>query len=55
MKKKEKKKKKKDKEKLQKPRRDINDLIEELAYLNENGNIRKSKRFLDAMYMLDQE
>ncbi|UKB81180.1 hypothetical protein [Chryseobacterium sp. MEBOG07] len=55
MKKKEKKKKKKDKEKLQKPRKDISDLIDELAYVNETGNIRKSKRFLDDMYMLDQE
>ncbi|GEJ45794.1 MULTISPECIES: hypothetical protein [unclassified Chryseobacterium] len=55
MKKKEKKKKKKNKEKGQKPRRDISDIIDELAYMNENENILKSKRFLDDMYMLDQE
>ncbi|KFF10885.1 hypothetical protein IW15_17040 [Chryseobacterium soli] len=55
MKKKDKKKKKKDKEKLKKPGKDINALIDEWAYANENENIRKSKRFLDDMYMLDQE
>jgi hypothetical protein len=53
--KKEKKKKKKKKEKLQKSGRDISDLIDELAYANENENIRKSKRFLDDMYILSQE
>ncbi|WP_167030384.1 hypothetical protein [Chryseobacterium sp. Tr-659] len=55
MKKKEKKKKQKNKEKQQKPRKDFNDLIDELAYADEKGNIRKSKRFLDDMYMLIQE
>ena len=55
MKKKEKKKKKKAKEKLQKPRKDIYDLIDELAYVNKNGNIRNSKRFLDDMYMLNED
>lgn len=52
MKKKEKNKKKK---KLQKPNKDISDLIDELAYVNEYGNIRKSKKFLDDIYILDQE
>lgn len=55
MKKKEKKKKKKYKEKLRKSAKDISDLIDELAYLNENENIRKSKKFLDDMYILAQE
>lgn len=58
MKKKEKKKNKKSKEnkgKLKKPKKDISDLIDELAYVNEKGNIRKSKRFLDNMYILDEE
>lgn len=55
MKKKEKKKKKKNKEKSKKLVKDISALIDELAYVNENENIRKSKRFLDDMYMLDQE
>ncbi|MDF2934388.1 MAG: hypothetical protein K0R36_3719 [Chryseobacterium sp.] len=55
MKKKDKKKKKKDKDKLQKPSKDISALIDELAYVNENENIRKSKMFLDNLYILDQE
>ncbi|GAA5084396.1 hypothetical protein GCM10023210_04170 [Chryseobacterium ginsengisoli] len=42
-------------EKLQDPDQEISDLIDELAYLNENENIRKSKKFLDDMYILDQE
>lgn len=46
---------KKNRQKLQKPVKDISDLIDELAYVNENENIRKSKRFLDDMYMLDLE
>lgn len=50
-----KKKKKKNKEKQEKPTKDIYDLIDELAYVNKNGNIRKSKRFLDDMYILDQD
>lgn len=50
-----KRKKKKNKEKQEKPTKDIYDLIDELAYVNKNGNIRKSKRFLDDMYMLDQD
>lgn len=50
-----KKKKKKNKEKQEKPAKDIYDLIDELAYVNKNGNIRKSKRFLDDMYILDQD
>ncbi|WP_415327974.1 hypothetical protein [Chryseobacterium sp. MMS23-Vi53] len=55
MKKKRRKKIKRNREKLQKPIIDISDLIDELAYVNENENIRKSKRFLDDMYMLDFE
>lgn len=58
MKKKDKKKNKKNKEtkeKLKKPKKDISDLIDELAYVNEKGNIRKSKKFLDDMYILDEE
>lgn len=55
MKKKEKKKNKKNNEKLQKPNKDISALIDELAYVNENENIRKSKRFLDDIYILDQD
>lgn len=58
MKKQEKKEKKKNKEhkiKSQKPYKGIDDLIDELAYISENENIRKSKRFLDDIYMLDQE
>lgn len=37
------------------PVRDINDVIDELAYLNEDENILKSIRFLDDMYILDME
>ncbi|SIQ60306.1 hypothetical protein [Chryseobacterium indoltheticum] len=55
MKKKEKKKNKKNNEKLHKPNKDISALIDELAYVNENENIRKSKRFLDDIYILDQD
>ncbi|WP_156172784.1 hypothetical protein [Chryseobacterium lactis] len=50
-----KKKKKKNKEKDQKPRRDISDLIDEMAYGDENENMRKSKKFLEDMYILIQE
>ncbi|MCX8526133.1 hypothetical protein OF897_19645 [Chryseobacterium formosus] len=46
---------KKNRAKRQMPVRDINDLIDELAYLDENENILKSKRFLDDMYILDFE
>jgi len=55
MKKKEKKKKKRNKEKLQEPRKDIYDLIDELAYVNKKGNIQKSKKFLDDLYILAQD
>lgn len=47
--------KKKNKEKQQKPHKRIDDLIDELAYVNEKENIRKSKKFLDDMYILSQE
>lgn len=46
---------KKNRERRQIPVKDINDLIDELAYLDENENILKSKRFLDDMYILDFE
>ncbi|WP_326984354.1 hypothetical protein VUJ46_07425 [Chryseobacterium sp. MYb264] len=55
MKKKRRQKIKKNREKLQNPRKNISDLIDELAYADENENMRKSKRFLDDMYMLDLE
>ncbi|WP_428069583.1 hypothetical protein [Chryseobacterium gambrini] len=42
-------------EKFQDPDRDISDLIDELAYLSENENIETSRKFLDDMYMLDQD
>lgn len=44
---------KKNREKRQKPSKDINELIDELAYLDES--ILKSKQFLDDMYILSQE
>ncbi|WP_185147335.1 hypothetical protein [Chryseobacterium binzhouense] len=50
-----KKKNKKSKEKQHKPHKKIDDLIDELAYVNEKENIRKSKKFLDDMYILIQE
>jgi len=46
---------KKNKEKLQKPRKDISQLIDELAYINEGENILNSKKFLDGLYMLEHE
>lgn len=55
MKKKRRQKIKKNREKRQIPVKDISDLIDELAYLDENKNILKSKRFLDDMYILDME
>ena len=61
MKKKEKKNKKKNKEhkeskeKLKKPKKDISELIDELAYMNDDENILKSKRFLEEMYVVDED
>lgn len=55
MKKKKNKKNKESKEKVRKPHKDINDLIDELAYMDEKGNIKKSKKFLDDIYILSQE
>jgi len=55
MKKNRRKKIKQNREKRHTPRKDINDLIDELAYINESENMRKSKRFLDDMYILDQD
>ncbi len=49
------KKNKKNKEKLQKTRKDISELIDELAYINEGENILNSKKFLDDLYMLEHE
>lgn len=46
---------KKNRARRQIPVRDINDIIDEMAYLDENENILKSKRFLDDMYILDLE
>ncbi|WP_294317107.1 hypothetical protein [uncultured Chryseobacterium sp.] len=43
------------KEKLEKPRKKISELIDELAYINENENIRNSKKFLEDLYLLEQE
>lgn len=36
-----------------KAEKDIDNLIDDMAYLNESQNIRKSKDFLDNMYLLD--
>lgn len=55
MNKKRRKKIKQNRQKVQNPRKDINDLIDELAYGDENENIQKSKRFLDNLYILDLE
>ncbi|MCX8533046.1 hypothetical protein [Chryseobacterium luquanense] len=46
---------KKNRARRQTPVRDINDIIDEMAYLDDNENILKSKRFLDDMYILDLE
>ncbi|SMP13260.1 hypothetical protein [Chryseobacterium profundimaris] len=46
---------KKNREIVKNPRKNIDDLIDELAYLDENKNMLKSKRFLDDMYILDLE
>ncbi len=46
---------KKNRETAKNPRKNIDDLIDELAYLDENKNMLKSKRFLDDMYILDLE
>ncbi|QQV01670.1 MULTISPECIES: hypothetical protein [Chryseobacterium] len=50
-----KKKNKKNKVKQHKPHKKIDELIDELAYVDEKENIRKSKKFLDDMYILIQE
>ena len=55
MNKKRRKKIKRNRNKIQNPRKDISDLIDELAYADENENMQKSKRFLDDMYILDLE
>ena len=34
---------------------EISDIIDELAYRDEKKNIRKSKDFLDNIYLLDQQ
>ncbi|KQT20926.1 hypothetical protein ASG22_16030 [Chryseobacterium sp. Leaf405] len=46
---------KRNREKLQNPRKDISDLIDELAYADEKENMQKSKKILDDMYILDLE
>jgi len=45
---------KRKKELLDKPKRDIADLIDDMAYLDESQNIKKSKSFLDNIYQLNQ-
>lgn len=55
MNKKRRKKIKRNREKLQNPRKDISDLIDELAYADDAENLQKSKRVLDNLYMLDLE
>lgn len=50
-----KKKNKENKVKQHKPHKKIDELIDELAYVDERENIRKSKKFLDDMYILIQE
>lgn len=55
MNKKRRKKIKRNRNKIQNPRKDISDLIDELAYADENENMQKSKRFLEDMYILDLE
>lgn len=44
----------KSKKAFDKPKKDISDLIDDMAYLDEKKNIQKSKSFLDDMYLLDQ-
>ncbi|MEA1848055.1 MULTISPECIES: hypothetical protein [Chryseobacterium] len=46
---------KKNREINKNPRKNIDDIIDELAYMDENKNMQKSKRFLDDMYILDLE
>ncbi|MDI1257336.1 MAG: hypothetical protein PSV16_14675 [Flavobacterium sp.] len=42
-------------QKKQKPgEKEIGDMIDGLAYQDEKKNIRKSKSFLDNLYLLDQ-
>ncbi|MFY7814062.1 MAG: hypothetical protein ACOVRK_02610 [Chryseobacterium taeanense] len=55
MNKKRRKKIKRNRESLKNPRKDIHDLIDELAYADEKENMLKSKRFLDDIYFLDLE
>ena len=45
---------KKKKSGFEEAERDINDLIDDIAYLDESQNIKKSKSFLDNIYLLDQ-
>lgn len=35
--------------------KDIDDLIDDIAYLDESQNIKKSKSFLDNMYLINKE
>lgn len=44
---------KKKKRQSNEPERDIADLIDDLAYLDESQNIKKSKSFLDSIYRLN--
>lgn len=40
---------------LNEKEKDIGDLIDDMAYIDENHSIKKSKRFLDNMYRLNDE
>jgi len=55
MNKKRRKKIRKNREKLNQPRKNISDLIDELAYADDHDNMQKSKRFLEDIYILDLE
>jgi hypothetical protein len=46
---------KRNREKIKNPRKDIGELIDELAYTDENQNMQKSKKILDDLYILDLE
>ncbi len=35
--------------------KDIDDIIDDIAYLDERQNIKKSKSFLDNMYLINKE
>lgn len=55
MKKKKIKVKKKKKKLINEEEKDIGDLIDDIAYIDENESIKKSKSFLDNIYRLNDE